>query len=79
MSEFIGQGSKRWTAQTLIRNEDLIDIIQQNVCIREHPIPENTYGNLFCVDGIVATAAAIMDYLESRAIEQKRRNKDVSE
>ena len=76
MSEFIGQGSKRWTAQTLIRHEDLVDIIQQNVRVAEHPIPENTYGNLVCVDGVVDAAEVIMDYLEERAIDQKRRSGD---
>ena len=62
-----------WKEQNLIKRDDLVDFIQQNVFVAEHPLPDYTVGKLYCVDGIARTADAIMDYLEERALEMKRK------
>jgi len=73
MSGAVRSGKKMttWKEQTLIRRGDVSDILQQHLRIAQHPIPENTVGSLYCVDGIAAAAVAIMDYLEDRALAQK--------
>ena len=62
-----------WKEQNLIKRDDLVDFIRQNVIVAESELPAHTVGKLYCVGGISKTADAIMDYLEERALEMKRK------
>lgn len=62
-----------WKAQDLIRREEVIDILQTNLQVASHPIPENMAGVLYCVSGASNCADAIMDLIEMRALQVKKR------
>lgn len=67
---FIHRG---WKEQNLIKRDDLVDFLRQNMRIEPVELPENTFGSLYCVGGVARAADAIMDYLEARAIEMKQK------
>ena len=64
---------KDWSAQTLVRREHLVSIMQEHIKFAPHPLPEGMVGQLFCIDGIASAAVAIMDYLEERALLEKEK------
>lgn len=62
----------------LLSLKDIIDILSSNLCVKQHPVPENMAGALYCVDGISVSAEAIIDLLERRAESYKEESECIS-
>lgn len=67
---FIHRG---WKAQDLLRREDILNILTSILKVSSHPLPQGMGGQLFCVDGIAGCCDAIMDLMETRALNKQKK------
>jgi len=59
-------GTRLSEEQELITFDDIRGILDSNLSIRSHPIPDGMIGSLYTIDGKVTVAEAIMAKLDYR-------------